>query len=230
MGAIEKLVRKVGLGAIVAGLMLLALLAVGPIGGNSAPARARDDRASRPDRHHRDDELAAAPETLVAARTPMDYDTCVSTVGTTAEEYPRACNHAKDACMARCAPPSAECAASCESTRLRCAEDVRRWLTDKQVRCSTQAQLGAGLVRAVGNEYCVGQRDQATWNPLADGQGAICAKAVGQPSCGNATALGSLYCACCHCYAPCGMSRTAWANCAKQFGGSAHAPGRCGTS
>lgn len=60
------------------------------------------------------------------------------------------------------------------------------------------------------NEFCVGRK---YGGGSADGQGYICVAAVDQQYCSSADQLADLYCACCHCYEPCGMANTVNAQC-----------------
>jgi hypothetical protein len=206
-------VGALGLGLLGTGLLLLALDARAGVGAPAA--RSREGLAPA---------LEPTPPTLTS------FDDCVEAAADWAAEYAQACRSAQDACARdMCAgAPDAACLALCESTRLRCDARAGHGLADARARCSARAQLGAAATAAFPNAFCTGHADaRAGWRAEREGDGYICARAIGRPGCASAAELGSLRCACCACYEPCGMRRTAWADCAEaSFGGSAR--GKCG--
>lgn len=62
----------------------------------------------------------------------------------------------------------------------------------------------------VKNEFCIGKIKDGVPDPTKDGNGYICDAATGKFGCETTEKLGSLRCACAHCYSQCGMSNTEW--------------------
>jgi hypothetical protein len=64
------------------------------------------------------------------------------------------------------------------------------------------------------NDFCVGKIKGGFRNADKDGNGYICRAAVGKLDCATPEQLGSLRCACDHCFIQCGMRNTPWELCA----------------